>query len=44
MEKYSGSFPEGGPKRGNPTMMTSTVMARRKGDPQQYVEGAWIKL
>ena len=28
-----------GPKRGNPTMTTSTVTARRKGDPQHYVEG-----
>ena len=33
-ENYSGRFPEGGPKRGNPTMMTSTVTARRKGDSQ----------
>ena len=28
----------GGPKRGNPTMTTSTITARRKGDPQDYVE------
>ena len=27
-------FFRGGPKRGNPTMTTSTVTARRKGDPQ----------
>ena len=26
------------PKRGNPTMTTSTIGARRKGDPQHYVE------
>ena len=26
------------PKRGNPTMTTTTVTARRKGDPQHYVE------
>ena len=32
-------FPKGGPKRGNPTMTTNTVIANRKGDPQQYVEG-----
>ena len=29
----------GGPKRGNSIMTTSTVTARRKGDPQNYVEG-----
>ena len=32
-------FAGGGPKIGNLTMTTSTVTARRKGDPQQYVEG-----
>ena len=32
-------FSRGGPKRGNPTMTTSTTTARRKGDPQHYVEG-----
>ena len=31
---YSSRFPDGGPKKGNPTMMTSTVTARRKGDSQ----------
>ena len=31
-------FPEGG-ERENPTMTTSTVTARTKGDPQHYVEG-----
>ena len=31
-------FP-GAPKRGNPTMMTSTVTARRKGDPQHMLRG-----
>ena len=31
-------FP-GGPRRGNPTMTTSTITARRKVDPQHYVEG-----
>ena len=31
-------FP-GGSKSGNPTMTTSTVMARRKGDPQYFDEG-----
>ena len=35
-------FP-GGPKRGNPIMPTSTVTARRKGDPQYYVEGKMTK-
>ena len=29
----------GGPKRVNPTMKTSTGTAKRKGDPQHYVEG-----
>ena len=33
-------FP-GGPKRGNSTMTTSTVTARRKRDPQHYVEGKY---
>ena len=28
-----------GPKKRNPIMTTNTVMARRKGDPQHYVEG-----
>ena len=36
---YSGRFPRGVPKRGNPTMTTSTVKARRKRNPQHYVEG-----
>ena len=27
-------FPKGGPKNGNPAMTTSTVRARRKGNPQ----------
>ena len=31
-------FSQGGPKRGNPTMTTSTVTARTKGTPQHYVE------
>ena len=30
---------QGGPKRGNPMMTTSTVTARRKGDLQYSVEG-----
>ena len=38
-ENYSGRFPEGGAKRGKPTMTTSTVTARRKRDPQHHVEG-----
>jgi hypothetical protein len=29
-------FPRG-PKRGNPTMTTSTITARRKGDPQHVL-------
>ena len=33
------SFPEGVQQKGNPTMTTSTVTARRKGDPQHSVEG-----
>ena len=28
-----------GPKRGNPTVTTSTITARRNVDPQHYVEG-----
>ena len=31
-------FIRGGPKTGNPTMTTSTVKARIKGDPQHYVQ------
>ena len=34
----SAVFPVG-PKRGNPTMTTSTVAAKEKGDPQHYVGG-----
>jgi hypothetical protein len=34
MRKLQRPFSPGGPKRGNPTMTTSTVTARRKGDPQ----------
>ena len=30
------------PKRGNPIMATSTITARRKGDPKHYVEGKII--
>ena len=30
---------QGVQKRGNPTMTSSKVTARRKGDPQHYVEG-----
>ena len=30
-------FP-GGPKEGNPARPTSTIKARRKGDPQHYVD------
>ena len=37
-KNYSGRFPTGGPKRGNPTMTTSTVTARRREDPQHFVE------
>ena len=37
--KLQPPFSRGGPKRGNPTMTTSTITARRKGDPQHYVEG-----
>ena len=32
-------LPRGDPKRGNPTMTTSTVTARRKGNPQHYAKG-----
>ena len=32
--KLQQPFSRGGPKRGNPTMTTSTVTAKRKGDPQ----------
>ena len=32
-------FSRVGPKGGNPTMTTSTVTVRRKGDPQHSVEG-----
>ena len=32
--KLQRPFSRGGPKRGNPTMTSSTVTARRKGDPQ----------
>ena len=32
-------FSQGGPKRGNTTRTTSSITARRKGDPQHYVEG-----
>ena len=38
MLKLQQPFSRGAPKRGNPTMTTSTVTARRKGDPQHYVE------
>ena len=38
-ENYRQPFSRGGPKRGNPTMVTSTITARRKGDPQRYVTG-----
>ena len=34
IRKLQRPFSRGGPKRGNPTMTTSTVTARRKGDPQ----------
>ena len=37
-EKIDRRFPEGGSKRGNPTMTTSTITVRTKGDPQHYVE------
>ena len=33
------SFLEGVHKKGDPSMTTSTVRARRKGDPQHSVEG-----
>ena len=39
---YSGRFPKGGLKKGNPTMTTSTVTAKRKWDLQHYVEGTKI--
>ena len=38
-EKHKRRFPERIPKRGNPTMTTSTITTSRKGDPQHYVEG-----
>ena len=37
--KVQQQFSRRGPKRGNATMTTSTIMAWRKGDPQRYVEG-----
>ena len=41
--KLKRPFSQGGPKRGNPTMTTSTVTARSKGGPQHYVEGNKIR-
>ena len=35
--KMNNPFPKGGPKSGNPAMTTSTVRARRKGDPQHML-------
>ena len=32
-------FSHGGPPKRKPTMTTNTIMARKKGDPQHYVEG-----
>ena len=37
-------FYRGGPKRGKPTMTKSTITAKRKGDPQHYVEGKNINM
>ena len=34
----------GGPKKENPAMTTSTLTARRKGDPRHYVEGTNIVI
>ena len=39
-ESYSSRVPAGGPQRGNPTMTTSTIRARRKGGPQQMIKCA----
>ena len=39
IRKLHEPFSRGVQKRGNPTMTKSTIMARRKGDPQHYVEG-----
>ena len=39
MLKLQRPFSRGDPKRGNPSMTTSTVTAKRKGGPQHYVEG-----
>ena len=39
LKKTTAAVSPRGPKRGNPSMTTSTVTARRKGDPQHKVEG-----
>ena len=41
--KVQPPFFRGGPERVNPTMTTSTVTARKKGDPEHYVEGKTIQ-
>ena len=38
-EKKQRRFPEGVQLKGDPTITTSTLPARRKGDPQHYVQG-----
>ena len=38
-ENNTRRFPDGGPKRGNPTATTSTITAKRNGNPQHHVEG-----
>ena len=35
---------QGGPKRGNPAMTTSTVTARRKGDPQHMLREIIVSI
>ena len=45
LEKGSvAKFSRGGPTKGNPTMTTSAVTAKRKGDPQHYVEGMSLHM
>ena len=33
-----------GPKRRNPKTTTSTITAKRKGDPQHYIEGKIVMI
>ena len=44
MLKLQQPLSRGGPKRGNPTMTTSTITARRKGDPQHMLREKNVKI